>query len=76
MMEDQHRKVLAVFPEREQSRLSIDVNSIVLKKGQWQYKNEIYAYQYSVDGINIKNFGIKESNSEIEVIFNSPVQLL
>ena len=73
--EDHQRKVLGVFPERTQSRPNSEVNSIVLKKGHWQFKNSINAYLYSEEGIIIKNFEIKESSSEIEVIFNSPIQL-
>lgn len=73
--ENQLRKVLAIFSERTQSQPSTKINSIILRKGDWEYKNEIIPFRFSVDGIISENFELKESNSEIEIIFNSPIEL-
>ena len=73
--EDQLRKLLVVFSQRTPSRPSTEIKSIILKKGDWQFRNSIGSFRYSIDGIKSENFKIKESSLEIEIIFNSPIRL-
>ena len=75
LTEDNSKRVLAIYPERAQSQPNTQISSIVLKKDFWNYNNEIKPYKYNLNGINLVNIEIIDSNAQIELIFSTPIEL-
>lgn len=73
--EDESKKILAVFTERIQPPLTAQISSIKLDKEDWKYGDVNNVYLYNKDGINPVSYHINNSSSEVEIAFDSPIEL-
>ncbi|MEQ3665410.1 hypothetical protein [uncultured Winogradskyella sp.] len=73
--EIENKKVIIVFPEREQNQLGSQINEVILDETIWGGIQNITAYKYDNQGINEVITSLNQTENTTELTFNSQLTL-